>query len=219
MPVFDFDTYQDVGITEMYMPYIRKDDQYQTVLNLNWMKGEHNVRFGTDIYYQGLNHTQPELSAGDNFGARGGFRFRGGPTQLPGGPSGNSFNAWGAFLLGLPDQLGRLNETVAPYTTRMQSYSFYARDQWQVNSRMTISYGARYEYFPVPTRSDRGLERYNPDTNMMKLAASDPCHAILESQPRRGCSRRGLARPSERRRRSYAEGSASPTIRIRSPGR
>jgi len=145
MPVFDFDTYQDVGITELYMPYIRHDDQYQTVLNLNWMKGEHNLRFGTDIYYQGLNHTQPELSAGDNFGARGGFRFRGGPTQLPGGPSGNSFNAWGAFLLGLPDQLGRLNETVAPYTTRMSSYSFYARDQWQMSSRLTISYGARYE--------------------------------------------------------------------------
>ncbi len=169
MPVFDFDTYQDVGITELYMPYIRNDDQYQTVLNLNWMKGEHNLRFGTDIYYQGLNHTQPELSAGDNFGARGGFRFRGGPTQLPGGPSGNSFNAWGAFLLGLPDQLGRLNETVAPYTTRMSSYSFYARDQWQVNNRLTLSYGARYEYFPVPTRSDRGLERYNPDTNMMEV--------------------------------------------------
>lgn len=169
MPVFDFDTYQDVGITELYMPYIRHDDQYQTVVNLNWMKGEHNLRFGTDIYYQGLNHTQPELGSGDTFGARGGFRYRGGPTQLPGGPSGNSFNAWGAFLLGLPDQLGRLNETVAPYTTRMQSYSFYARDQWQATSRLTISYGARYELFPVPTRADRGLERYNPDTNMMEI--------------------------------------------------
>ena len=169
MPVFDFDTYQDVGITELYMPYIRNDDQYQTVLNLNWMKGEHNLRFGTDIYYQGLNHTQPELSAGTNFGARGGFAFTGGPTQLSGGPSGNSFNAWGAFLLGLPSSLGRLNETVAPYTTRMKSYSFYARDQWQATNRLTISYGARYEYFPVPTRADRGLERYNPDTNMMEI--------------------------------------------------
>src|SRR3954466_1694284 len=169
MPVFDFDTYQDVGITELYMPYIRQDNQYQAVANLTWMKGEHNVRFGTDIYYQGLNHTQPELSSGDNFGARGGFRFRGGPTQLPGGPSGNSFNAWGAFLLGLPDQLGRLNETVAPYTTRMRSYSFYARDQRQVPNPFAVSYGARYEYFPVPTRVDRGLERYNPDTNMMEI--------------------------------------------------
>src|SRR5205814_6341025 len=81
MPVFDFDTYQDVGITELYMPYIRKDDQYQTVANVNWTKGQHNVRVGTDIYFQGLKHTQPELSSSDTFSARGGFRFRGGPTQ------------------------------------------------------------------------------------------------------------------------------------------
>ncbi len=83
MPVFDFNTYQDVGITELYMPYIRHDDQYQTVANVNWMKGRHNLRFGTDIYFQGLNHTQPEI-AGDNYGARGGFRFGTGPTQVPG---------------------------------------------------------------------------------------------------------------------------------------
>ncbi len=40
MPVFDFDTFQDVGITELYMPYNRDDDQYQTVVNVNWMKGQ-----------------------------------------------------------------------------------------------------------------------------------------------------------------------------------
>jgi Carboxypeptidase regulatory-like domain/TonB dependent receptor len=169
MPVFDFDTVQDIGITELYMPYIRNDDQYQTVVNFNWLKGKHNVRAGTDIYFQGLNHTQPELSGGDNFGARGGFRFRGGPTQIAGGPSGNAYNAWGAFLLGLPDQLGRLHETVAPYSTRMQSYSFYVRDQWQITNRLTLAYGTRYEYFPMPTRADRGLERYNPATNMMEI--------------------------------------------------
>ena len=132
MPVFDFDTFQDAGITELYMPYTRDDDQYQTVVNINWMKGQHNVRFGTDIYFQGLNHVQPELSGGDNFGARGGFRYRGGPTQISGGPSGNMYNAWASFLLGYPNQLGRLNLSVAPYTTRMRSYSFYVRDQWQM---------------------------------------------------------------------------------------
>ena len=64
------------------MPYYRSDDQLQTVCNMNWTKGGHNVRFGTDIYYQALNHTQPEISGGDSFGARGGFRFQAGPTQL-----------------------------------------------------------------------------------------------------------------------------------------
>ena len=169
MPVFNFDTYQSIGITELYMPYTRNDDQYQTVVNVNWMKGKHNVRFGTDIYFQALNHVQPELSGGDNFGARGGFRFRSGPTQISGGPGGNMYNSWASFLLGYPDQLGRLNLATAPYTTRMRSYSFYVRDQWQVTNRLTLSFGTRYEYFPVPTRSDRGLERYNPDTNMMEI--------------------------------------------------
>jgi hypothetical protein len=168
MPVFDFNTFQDIGITELYMPYTRNDDQYQTVVNVNWMKGRHNVRAGTDIYFQALNHTQPEIG-GDNFGARGGFRFGTGPTQISGGPSGNMYNAWGSFLLGLPDLLGRLHLSVAPYTTRMRSYSFYLRDQWQVTSRMTLSYGTRYEYFPMPRREDRGLERYNPQTNMMEI--------------------------------------------------
>ena len=51
----------------------------------------------------------------------------------------------------------------------MRSYSFYVRDQWQVTNRMTVSFGTRYEYFPMPTRDGRGLERYNPETNMMEI--------------------------------------------------
>ena len=168
MPLFDFDVYEDVGISERYMPYYRDDDQYQTVVNLNWLKGSHNLRFGTDIYFQALNHTQPELS-GTYYTARGGFQFRSNPTLLRGGAPGNNFNSWAAFLLGLPNEYGRLLEVDAPYTTRMRSYSIYARDQWQIGSKVTLSYGARWEYFPVPTRADRGLERYNPATNMMEI--------------------------------------------------
>jgi len=75
MPLFDLDTYADIGTTDTFMPYYRSDDQWQTVVNASWIKGSHNVRFGTDIYYQALNHTQPEISGGDSLGARGGFRF------------------------------------------------------------------------------------------------------------------------------------------------
>ena len=76
---------RDLGTTDTFMPYFRSDDQLQTVFNTSWTKGGHNVRFGTDIYYQALNHTQPEISGGDSLGARGGFRFQSGPTQLQGG--------------------------------------------------------------------------------------------------------------------------------------
>jgi hypothetical protein len=168
MPLFDFDVYEDVGISERYMPYYRDDNQYQTVMNLNWLKRSHNLRFGTDIYFQALNHTQPELS-GTYYTARGGFQFRSNPTLIRGGPAGNQFNSWAGFLLGLSNEFGRLLEVDDPYTTRMRSYSLYARDQWQVGSKLTVSYGARWEYFPTPTRADRGLERYNPNTNMIEI--------------------------------------------------
>jgi hypothetical protein len=167
-PFFDLDTYADLGTVDTFMPYYRNDDQYQTVMNVTWLKGEHNIRFGTDIYYQALNHTQPEISGGDSFGARGGFRFRSGPTQIFGGPAGNPYNAFGAFLLGLPDRVGRL-KLVEPYTTRNWQYSLYARDQWQATSKLTLSYGVRWEYFPVPTRANRGLERYDVTTNQMMI--------------------------------------------------
>jgi Carboxypeptidase regulatory-like domain/TonB dependent receptor-like, beta-barrel len=169
-PFFDLDTYADLGTVDPFMPYFVSDDQYQAVLNLNLVRGRHNIRAGTDVNYQAQNHTQPETTGGDSFGARGGFRFRSGPTQVQGGPAGNQYNAFASFLLGLPDQIGRL-KLVEPYTTRNKQFSVYIRDQWQPHAKVTISYGTRWEYFPIPTRAHRGLERYDVNTNKMMVGA------------------------------------------------
>ena len=178
MPRFNINGYEVLGGSETYMPYYRDDPQFQYVANANWIRGAHNIRFGSDIYLQSMNHTQPEF-LGDSMGARGGFDFTQGTTQgcLALNANGscaqtsiaNQNNAFASFLLGLPNRVGRLNETVAPYTTRNRAYSFYARDQWQVNSKLTASIGTRWEYFPMTTRKDRGLERYNPTDNKMYI--------------------------------------------------
>ena len=97
--------YETYGQTENYMPYYRSDDQFQYVVNANWLLGRHNIRFGTDVYLQQLNHTQPETT-GTSYGARGGFTFGNGPTRIP-SVSGTQFHSWAAFLLGLPTELGR----------------------------------------------------------------------------------------------------------------
>lgn len=171
-PFFDLDGYADIGTTQDFMPYYRDDDQYQFVGNMNWMKGRHNIRFGSDIYFTAMNHIQPEI-LDDSFGARGGFNFNSGPASLR-GTSGNNFQSFASFLLGLPSEAGRLKLNVAPYTTRSWQYSFYVRDQWQVGPRTTLSFGTRYEYFPMVTRADRGIERYNVQTNMMEIGGRGP---------------------------------------------
>ena len=44
-------------------------------------------------------------------------------------------------------------------TTREWQHNFYARDRWQVNDKLTLDLGLRYEYYPLMTRADRGIEK------------------------------------------------------------
>ena len=199
LALFNVAGYERYGQTETYMPYYRSDDQFQYVANANWLRGKHNIRFGSDLYLQSLNHTQPETT-GTSYGARGGFDFGNGPTRTP-SVSGTQFHSWATFLLGLPTSLGRLSENVAPYTTRNKAFSFYARDQWQVTPKLTVSYGTRYEYFPIPTREDRGLERYNIRTNMIEIGGvgSIPTDLGVKVSKRLFAPRLGFAwRPSDK---------------------
>lgn len=168
-PGFGITGFAAFGSTENYMPYYRNDPQFQYVANANWLKGAHNIRFGMDIYHLQLNHTQPEF-AGANGGAAGRLNFGQGPTQLRlangNVAAGNQFNAMGTYLLGLVDGGGRILQVPDVYRTKTTMFSFYVRDQWQVNRKLTLSYGTRLESFPMPWREgSRGMERYDFATN------------------------------------------------------
>ncbi|MBM3810507.1 MAG: hypothetical protein FJW20_02610 [Acidimicrobiia bacterium] len=149
-------------------PFYNRDPRFQFVGNANWTKGTHSIRFGADSSHQQLNHTQVEF-VGALHGASGGFTFGGGPTQILNGPASNQFNTWSAFLLGTPTALGRIKQIPDEYNVRAWMHSLYIRDQWQVNRKLTLSLGTRWEYFPMPTRVGRGMENYNPVTNRMEV--------------------------------------------------
>ncbi|MCC6535956.1 MAG: TonB-dependent receptor [Bryobacterales bacterium] len=149
-------------------PFFNRDPRYNGVGNATWTKGKHNVRFGFDSSFQQINHTQAEF-VGALHGPAGGFTFSGGPTTLSGGPATNQFNSWASFLLGAPSALGRTLQVPEEYNVRTWMHSLYFRDQWQVSRKLTASIGTRWEYFPMPTRVETGLERYNMDTNKMEV--------------------------------------------------
>ncbi|HEV8146914.1 MAG TPA: TonB-dependent receptor [Bryobacteraceae bacterium] len=145
-------------------PVVERNRQRQYTANLSWTKGTHSFRFGGDIVRQGLNRFETGASAGA-------FTFDGGATALRGGPSSNQFNSFATFLLGFPTAI---QKSLIPFdnnrnTTKSYSYSFFAKDQWQATRKLTLSYGVRWDRFPMGSRESRGLERYNFDTNQMLI--------------------------------------------------
>jgi len=200
MPQFQVSGFTNFGHPNNFMPYINSDPQRQYVANANWNKGRHQIRFGSDFYQQQLNQTQPEF-VGAPWGASGGFGFAGGQTSFrarPGGPAApnaSEYNSWASFMLGLTNNLGRLLMVPDSFTTRTNLYSAYLRDQWQVNSKLTINLGVRWEYFPFPTRADRGLEQYDFGQNKMLVCGVGivPKNCGVEESKRKFAPRAGIA--------------------------
>jgi len=204
-PEFDVEDFATLGVPNNFMPYYRQDPQSQYVVNVGWVKSKHDIRFGTDIYRQALNQAQAEFASG-GYGAQGGFNFGRGITQrcesidpATGNceelSTGSRYNSIAAFLIGQADQAGRTLQVPDEYHIRALLVSAYARDRWNATQRLTIDYGLRWEYFPVPTRPDRGIEFYDPDTNKVSLCGfgSIPGDCGIEVSKRRFGPRLGLA--------------------------
>jgi hypothetical protein len=165
IPRFVLTGISDFGNANVSNPALFRDNQYTGVVNLSWMKGTHSIRIGGEYSYYTINHFEPQTA----YGPRGGFNFTGGITSLNGGAASNGRNSWADFLLGLPNSMGKDLQYVNPSAVRMPTYGFYIRDQWQVNSRLTLNYGMRWEYIPFATRDHRGGERYDPQTDKVLI--------------------------------------------------
>jgi hypothetical protein len=174
-PRFAISNFNDLGTHNTYMPYLRNDPQFYWSGNATWVHGNHTLRFGGAIFVLHLNHQQPEWNAGGSTqpGA-GGFSFGSGPTSCRDCSNGkgsktNAYNNFGTFLLGLDTNYGKNILVPDFFHTNTSQYSLYVGDQWQITRKLTATLGVRWEYYPMPTRDNRGLERYDFATNTMLL--------------------------------------------------
>jgi hypothetical protein len=174
LPAFYISGYTNLGNAEGWNPLFRNDQSYTLNLNLNKIKGNHDVRFGLDLMHHLMNHWQPELGEGP----RGAFDFAPGTTALNpdaldasvgflnGTPSfENDWNGVASFLLGVSDYTGKSSQYIK-MDSHENTWALYVRDRWRATSKLTLTLGLRWELYPTRTRSqEMGIESYDPTTN------------------------------------------------------
>lgn len=161
-PNININGYNGFGVPG-WMPLERIEESFTTSHNLRWLKGKHQAAFGFDGVLHRLNHWQPELGAGP----RGSIDFNGGSAANTG--TFNNLHGYAQFLLGLSNQMQKSIQHILS-TGREYQFGLYAQDRYQVNRKLTLNLGLRYEYYPLMGRSNgKGIERLDPETNLVYL--------------------------------------------------
>ena len=179
-PAFMFQTggWNAIGNSDTGNPFLFRDNQYVANLNMSWTRGAHNLRFGGEVTRSEMNHFQPQGGAFQT--PRGSFRFNGNVTalNLTGAPAANKANSLAQYLLGFPNEVGKAVQNANPNSLRWNTWSGYARDRWQVNPKLTINFGVRWEYYPFATSDHGGVKLFNPQTGNVLIGGygSTPLH-------------------------------------------
>jgi hypothetical protein len=109
------------------------------------IRGSHNIAFGGQIHFEQSNDTK-------TWGIRrGDFGFTGQFTR----------NAFADFLLGIP---GSAKRGIGSDRSdlRQRNWRLFFKDDWKVNSNLTVSIGLRYAFSPFPRSIHDNVSFFHP---------------------------------------------------------
>ena len=119
-----------------YLPRIQPAElRYQFQDNATWTKGTHAIKFGADI----ATTRDFVYNISSSFGSFSYQTVNAFALDYSGNTTGTKY--WNSYsqTFGNPAINFRIND-----------YAFYLQDQWRATKRLTINYGARYEYAQLP---------------------------------------------------------------------
>lgn len=151
------------------LPWDRGETTSNTQATLTKLVGNHTIKFGGE-YRRNRDFL---LQVQDNGGTRGRYIFGGAQTALPGNTAAiNGLgNAFAAFLLDVPNSVGRDLTVIDEPGTRHWAVFTFANDKWQVNKRLTLDLGLRHEFYRPHTGivERGGLSNYNINNNTLEV--------------------------------------------------
>jgi hypothetical protein len=139
---------------------------HNPVATFTWMKGSHNVRFGTDmrIYRENRNRFNAAISPQFSFNST----YTRGPLDSAAAPQVGGEVA--SFLMGVPAGSMSIIDSTAEQSS---VYGFYFQDDYKMTRKLTVNFGLRYEYdTPTTERFDRAVSGFAFDqTNPISAQA------------------------------------------------
>jgi outer membrane receptor protein involved in Fe transport len=136
-----------------FMPKYQHTDQVQYLDTVSWLKGRHQIKFGTDIMMPMRNEYIDVPST------RGNLQFSG---QYSG-------NAVADFMLGWARTAELSNVHIA--NQRRYSTAFFVQDDWRPSDRLTINLGLRYDYMTPSYDANNQMANFDPASGSLVFAA------------------------------------------------
>jgi len=151
------------------LPWDRGETTSNTLGTVTKLFGNHTIKVGGE-YRRNRDFL---LQVQDNGGTRGRYIFGGAQTAIPGNNAAiNGLgNAFAAFLLDVPNSVGRDLTVIDEPGTRHWAIFSFINDKWQVTKRLTLDLGLRHEFYHPHTGivERGGLSNYNIDNNTLEV--------------------------------------------------
>ena len=147
---------------------------YAVTPTLTKIAGGHTLKLGANILWATEDYFQNNATGGT-------FDFSNAPTALDGTNPGATGDPFASFLLGIPT--GGTYQSSGWTYARTSYQAYFLDDSWQVNPKLTLNLGVRWEIPGVFSEKDDRIVTFNADVvNPVLAGRTNP----VTGQPYRG---------------------------------